>query len=78
VHKIVTTDEMRKIEQEADASGLTYDQMMQNAGKSIADATLEFLGGVEDKRVAILVGTGNINALLFLLAQGITEATALL
>jgi len=50
---------MRAIEQAADASGLSYDQMMQNAGNVIAEATLEFLGSVEGKRIVILVGTGN-------------------
>ncbi|MDO8055722.1 MAG: NAD(P)H-hydrate dehydratase [Candidatus Hermodarchaeota archaeon] len=59
MYKIVTTDEMRKIEQAADASGLSYDQMMQNAGKTIAESILEYVGIIEGKRVVILVGTGN-------------------
>jgi hydroxyethylthiazole kinase-like uncharacterized protein yjeF len=59
VHKIVTTDEMRVIEKAADESGLTYDQMMQNAGKAISDAVLAFLEDVEGLRIVILVGTGN-------------------
>ncbi len=59
MHKIVTTDEMRAIEQAADASGLTYDQMMLNAGKSIADEIQTFLEEVDGLRVVILVGTGN-------------------
>jgi NAD(P)H-hydrate epimerase len=59
VHKIVTTDEMKRIEQAADKAGLSYNQMMQNAGKAIADAVLKYVGEVEEKRVVILVGTGN-------------------
>jgi hydroxyethylthiazole kinase-like uncharacterized protein yjeF len=59
VHKIVTTEEMRGIEKAANASGLTYEQMMQNAGKAIADAIVEYLEDVEGLRIAILVGTGN-------------------
>jgi hydroxyethylthiazole kinase-like uncharacterized protein yjeF len=59
VHKIVTTEEMRAIEQAADSSGLTYDQMMLNAGKSIADEILAFLEDVNGLRIVILVGTGN-------------------
>jgi hydroxyethylthiazole kinase-like uncharacterized protein yjeF len=59
VHKIVTIDEMKAIEQAADKSGLTYDQMMHNAGKSIATAIQAFLEDVEGLRVVILVGTGN-------------------
>jgi NAD(P)H-hydrate repair Nnr-like enzyme with NAD(P)H-hydrate epimerase domain len=30
--KIVTTEEMRRIETAADAGGLSFDQMMENAG----------------------------------------------
>lgn len=50
---------MRAIERAADASGLTYDQMMENAGKSIADAILEYWPDVEGWSVTILVGPGN-------------------
>jgi len=59
VHKIVTTEEMRSIEKDVDQSGLSYDQMMQNAGKTIADSIIEFLTEIKGKRVVILVGTGN-------------------
>ena len=34
--KLVTVSEMRAIEKEADASGLTYGQMMENAGVGLA------------------------------------------
>lgn len=57
--KIVTVEEMRAIESVADASGLTYAQMMENAGKAVAQALIARLGTVAGKRVAILVGGGN-------------------
>ncbi len=38
VPKLVSVAQMRQIEAEADARGLTYDQMMQNAGQAIARA----------------------------------------
>ena len=50
---------MRAIEKTADASGLTYELMMENAGRAIAGAIQEqwpYLSGV---KVLILVGTGN-------------------
>ena len=57
--KVVTTEEMRRIEQAADAGGLTYDQMMANAGAAIAEAVLERWLDMEGARVVILVGPGN-------------------
>jgi NAD(P)H-hydrate repair Nnr-like enzyme with NAD(P)H-hydrate epimerase domain len=38
--KLVTVSQMQAIEKEADASGLTYDQMMENAGRGLADIIL--------------------------------------
>lgn len=57
--KIVTVEEMVAIEKEADASGLSYDQMMQNAGRSIAQAIVQRLPAIAGKRVLILAGSGN-------------------
>ena len=57
--KVVTVDEMRAIEKAADAGGLTYDKMMENAGRAVAGAILNRIGTAAGKRVAILVGSGN-------------------
>ena len=57
--KVMTVEQMRAIEQAADASGLTYDKMMENAGKSIATAILEYWPEAERWSVTILVGPGN-------------------
>jgi len=50
---------MRAVEKAADASGLTYAAMMENAGRAVAAAIVERLNDVNGKRVAILVGVGN-------------------
>jgi NAD(P)H-hydrate epimerase len=50
---------MRSIEQAADAGGLTYDEMMANAGASIAAAVLDRIHASENAAVLILVGPGN-------------------
>lgn len=57
--KIVTTKEMQALENAADAQGLSFDEMIQNAGKTIADVAISRLGKVEGKRVVILAGKGN-------------------
>ena len=57
--KLVTVSQMQAIEKEADANGLTYDQMMQNAGQGLAEIVLDlFLDEVEPEAVG-LVGPGN-------------------
>lgn len=59
MHKIVTTEQMNAIEKDANASGLSYAQMMHNAGESIANAVLKRVEYIKGKRVVILVGSGN-------------------
>ena len=56
--KIVTSSEMRRIETAADAGGLSFDQMMENAGRAVAKAIDEWMGA-QGRRVVILVGPGN-------------------
>jgi hydroxyethylthiazole kinase-like uncharacterized protein yjeF len=56
--KIVTTEEMRRIETAADAGGLSFDQMMENAGRAVAEVINEWIGA-EGARVLVLVGPGN-------------------
>ncbi len=56
--KVVTTEEMRQIETTADASGVTFDQMMENAGRAVAQAIEEWIGA-KDASILVLVGPGN-------------------
>jgi NAD(P)H-hydrate epimerase len=50
---------MKAIEKEADAGGLTYDQMMENAGAGLADIILNLLIDDVEPEVVGLVGPGN-------------------
>ena len=57
--KIVTPDEMRRLEQEASRYGLSTDDLMERAGLAIAMETARALGSVAGKRILVLVGPGN-------------------
>lgn len=57
--KLVTVDEMRAIEKQADAGGLTYDQMMENAGQGLAEAVDDLPIEESEREVFGLVGPGN-------------------
>jgi NAD(P)H-hydrate epimerase len=57
--KIVTVDQMRRIERAADAGGWGYDQMMESAGQAVAAEVFRRLPVAKGKRVLILVGSGN-------------------
>ncbi|HIC94618.1 MAG TPA: NAD(P)H-hydrate epimerase, partial [Anaerolineae bacterium] len=56
--KVVTTAEMRRIERAADAGGLSYATMMENAGRAVAEAIGQKVE-VAGKRILVLVGPGN-------------------
>jgi NAD(P)H-hydrate epimerase len=57
--KIVSVDEMRRIERASDAAGWSYDQMMEAAGRGVAEEILRRIGQPSGKRIAILTGSGN-------------------
>ncbi len=57
--KLVTVPEMLAIEKEADANGLSYAEMMENAGSGLADVILELFGEDEELEAFGLVGPGN-------------------
>jgi NAD(P)H-hydrate epimerase len=57
--KLVTVSQMQAIEKEADAGGLTYDQMMVNAGRGLADVILEMFEEDLESEAVGLVGPGN-------------------
>lgn len=57
--KVVTTESMRRIEAAADTGGLSYAELMENAGRATAYRALEILAEQEDARVTVLVGAGN-------------------
>lgn len=57
--KIVTVEEMRAIEAATDAAGVSYAEMMDRAGRAVADVIKERIAGLEGARVVVLVGPGN-------------------
>jgi len=58
--KVVTTEEMRRIEKAADAGGLSFATMMENAGRAVAEACQrDRRMGPGDRRILVLVGPGN-------------------
>ncbi len=56
--KVATAAEMSRIEKAADAGGLTYDQMMENAGRAVVDAMIA-RRDMKGQRVVVLCGPGN-------------------
>ena len=73
--KIVSVDQMRAIERAADAGGLSYARMMENAGRGVAEAILA-RRAVEGRRVAVLAGTGNNGGDGLVAAHHLAEAGA--
>jgi NAD(P)H-hydrate epimerase len=78
--KLVSVAQMRTIEKEADAGGLSYAQMMENAGRGLAEIVLDlpFVEEAESRNIEALalVGPGNnggdaLVALDYLARQGI-------
>jgi hydroxyethylthiazole kinase-like uncharacterized protein yjeF len=57
--KLVTVAQMRDIEKEADANGLTYAAMMENAGRGLAEKVNDIAFDDEWEEVLGLVGPGN-------------------
>lgn len=57
--KLVSVSEIKAIEQEADAGGLTYAQMMENAGRGLAELVNDLKTDNDLDEVIGLVGSGN-------------------
>lgn len=57
--KIVTVQQMKALESQADASGLSYAQMMEKAGAAVAQEILRRWKSPQGRRAVILAGPGN-------------------
>lgn len=60
--KVASVEQMRQIEAAADASGISYGDMMENAGQAVALRVMEILAQLPDRadaRVTLLIGPGN-------------------
>ena len=57
--RAVTAAEMRQIEDDAIAAGTTVEELMQRAGRAVADAIGDILGGrIVERRILVLAGPG--------------------
>jgi NAD(P)H-hydrate epimerase len=56
---IVSVQKIRQLEADANASGYSYPDMMQNAGRAVALRALQILNGTDSPRITVLVGKGN-------------------
>ncbi len=80
--KYVSVEEMRSIEEAADAAGYSYEAMMEAAGKGLANVIQKEFGHSSQKMITALVGSGNnggdaLVALDYLLTRG-WKASAML
>jgi len=57
--KLFSVKEMQSLEKEANEKGLTYEMMMENAGKGIADEIEFAYSQLSNKKIIALVGSGN-------------------
>jgi len=57
--KLFSVKEMQALEKEADENGLTYEIMMENAGRGIADEVEIAYSQLSNNKVIALVGSGN-------------------
>ena len=69
----VTVAEMKQIEHDADARGLHYPDMMENAGQAAAEALTE---AVRVRTLAVFCGTGNNGGDGFVLARALWKKGA--
>jgi hydroxyethylthiazole kinase-like uncharacterized protein yjeF len=81
--KYVSVAEMQAIEREANASGLSYERMMENAGRGLAEVVLDEYGYLADQGALGLVGSGNnggdtLVALTYLAEEGWSTSAAIL
>lgn len=57
--KIVTTEQMRQIEQASAGIGLPSNVLMEKAGKAVAEEVRKILGNVGQQHILFLIGPGN-------------------
>ena len=57
--KIVTSEQMRLLEERSEAAGVSTDALMENAGLAVAESLRRHLGSVPGRRIVLLVGKGN-------------------
>jgi hydroxyethylthiazole kinase-like uncharacterized protein yjeF len=80
--KLFSVKEMQALEKEANSKGLTYELMMENAGKGIAEEINIAYSHIKNKKIVAIVGPGNNGGdalvTLYYLAQNLWETYAYL
>ncbi len=74
--KVVTTDQMRQLEENAAKSGVTMEMLMENAGQAVADEVARIVEDVRQQQILILVGPGNNGGDGLVAAQHLHDAGA--
>lgn len=59
MRSILNVEQMRHVEKEADANGISYELMMQRAGQVAAVRIQTHLEGLDEPRIVFLIGKGN-------------------
>ena len=59
MNEYVTCKQMKQLEEKADAAGLSYYTMMENAGKAVADIIIEKSGNTTGNGATVFCGKGN-------------------
>lgn len=59
MYKVVSVAAMRRIEAAADAAGISYTTMMENAGYVVAQRVAKHVAHIQQPRITVLVGPGN-------------------
>jgi len=71
--KVVTVAEMQALEAASEATGVSTDTLMENAGLACAQRIRERMGGAAGRRVVVLVGPGNNGADGLVLARNLAR-----
>ena len=74
--KVVSIEQMRQIEAAADASFLSYEQMMENAGRAAATHLRRRIDIDEQTRITFLIGKGNNGGDGLVMACDLAQRTA--
>jgi ADP-dependent NAD(P)H-hydrate dehydratase / NAD(P)H-hydrate epimerase len=57
--KIVTVSQMQQAERDCARFGISLDQLMQNAGKAVAEEVCRLAGDIQKQNILVLAGPGN-------------------
>ena len=74
--KLVTTAQMRALEQAAVDAGATWPGLMEQAGWGVAQEVLRLLGAAQGRRILVLVGPGNNGGDGLVAARHLHDASA--